>query len=360
MRIALLILLGIHALIHFFGFLKAFELVEFEAIRRPVSRSFGILWLITSLILFCSLILKLNESGSWWLLAIMGAIISQILIFYFWSDAKFGSIANLIILLACIPAYFQQQFHEKLSQERNKIIASTLPLNSESISSDDLKTLPPAIQKWLKASGCLGKKPISSVQLEQSLQLKLKAEDEKWNLGTAEQYFSVEPPAFHWTIKTSMNPYLKVFGRDQYVNGKGQMTIKLLGMITVADARDDPKISQASLQRYLAEMVWFPTAALSPYVEWEHIDQHTARGRMSYKGISGSGVFHFDEAGKFSKFTAQRYMDPSDEEPTEWVVRSTSSGTFDGIEVPVACEASWQMPEGEWTWLKLKIEEVEF
>jgi hypothetical protein len=46
MRIALLILIGIHGIIHLFGFIKAFGISEFNAIAPPISKIFEILWLI--------------------------------------------------------------------------------------------------------------------------------------------------------------------------------------------------------------------------------------------------------------------------------------------------------------------------
>lgn len=360
MRIALLIILAIHALIHLFGFLKAFEIAEFEALRQPVSRSFGILWLLAGLILICSLILKLADSNLWWILGIMGVVISQILIFYFWSDAKFGSIANLIIIVGSILAYFQFSFDRRMEKEIAQITTYTHKLGTKSITEEDITHLPGMVQNWLQASGIVGREPISRVYLKQNLQFKLKQEDQNWSPGTAQQYFSLEPPAFHWTTEMKMNPFIKVLGRDRYFDGKGEMSIKLLGMFAVADAKDNEKTSQATLQRYLAEIVWFPTAALSPHIEWEEIDAQCARAKMTYGGISGSGTFHFDKEGRFRKFTALRYQTASDDKPTEWIVRSSRSGTFEGIEVPVACEASWKLEDGEWTWLKLEIVQIKY
>jgi hypothetical protein len=360
MRIALLIILAIHAIIHLFGFLKAFELAQFEALKEPVSRSFGILWLLAGITLICSLILNISGSNAWWLLGLMGVFLSQILIFYFWSDAKFGSIANLIILIAVVLAYFQFSFDRQMEKEIAQIKANTQELDSERISKEDISHLPAIVQKWLDASGVLGREPISRVYLEQALQFRMKPEDQDWSAGTAQQYFSVEPPAFHWTTEMKMNSILKVLGRDRYVNGEGEMTIKLLGMLAVADVKADPKTNQATLQRYLAEIVWFPTAALSPYLEWEQIDELSAKASMRYQGVEGSGTFHFNEAGEFTKFSTLRYMDANDEAPTEWVVKAKRLDKFNGIQIPVECEASWILESGEWNWLKLEIEKLSF
>ena len=59
--------------------------------------------------------------------------------------------------------------------------------------------------------------------------------------------------------------------------------------------------------RYLGEIVWVPSAALSDYITWEEMDSTTARATMSYEGITASGIFKFDENGAFVSFEAGRY-----------------------------------------------------
>ena len=114
------------------------------------------------------------------------------------------------------------------------------------------------------------------------------------------------------------------------------------------------------MQRYLAEIVWFPSAALSPYIKWEALNDYSAKATLEYQGTIGSGVFYFDENGKFIEFIAMRYKDANDLEPTEWIVTATETAERNGILIPIACEASWQLNNKKWTWLNLKIEHIEY
>jgi len=360
MRTALTILIGIHGIIHLFGFFKAFGISEFNAISQPISKTYGIFWFLTFLLFAVTVILILIHSDYWWLSGFLAVIISQALIFNYWSDAKFGTIANVIILLATIIGYSSFNFKERIKGERITLFENSQLKTQEIVTEKALIDLPPIVQKWLTNSGIIGKQLVSNVYLVQKLQLKLKPEQTSWNNGTAEQYFSIQPPAFNWNINTKMNSILSVVGRDKLENGKGEMTIKLLSLIPVASAKNDEKVNQATLQRYLAEIVWFPSAALSPYIKWEPIDDYSARAIMEYKGTKGSGEFHFDENGKFEKFVAMRYQDSNDAEPTEWIVTATKLEERNGIKIPVECEASWELESGKWTWLKLKITEIKY
>jgi len=360
MRIALIILIGIHGVIHLFGFLKAFGISEFNAISQPISKSYGTLWLLTFILFTITVIFYLIHSDYWWLSGFLAVITSQVLIFNYWSDAKFGTIANLMIFFTLIIAYSDFNFKSKIVQEREKLFESSQSVSEKVITKETISELPSIVQKWLINNETIDKKPIYNVYLTQELQLKLKPEQTTWNNGKAKQYFTIQPPAFNWNINTKMNSILSVAGRDKFEDGKGEMTIKLLSLIPVANAKKDEKVNQATLQRYLAEIVWFPSASLSKYIKWETIDDNSAKATMEYKGTKGSGVFHFDINGNFEKFVAMRYQDSNDSEPTEWTVTATKTEERNGIKIPVECEASWDLENGKWTWLKLRIKEIEY
>lgn len=360
MRIALILLIGIHGIIHLFGFLKAFGLSAFTAMQAPMSKTAGLFWLLVCLLFAVTMVLIILRSEGWWMLGLVALIASQGLIFGYWTDAKFGTIANLVILLAVVVAYANHHFTQTVAQERRSMIQGAAPMDQTPISQEDIMTLPPVVQQWLINSGVVGSRRVSTVYLTQELSLRMSPEQSAWQTGSAEQYFTVQPPAFNWTINTSMNQILSVRGRDQYVDGKGEMQIKLLGLIPVANAQGDPKIDQATLQRYLAEIVWFPSAALSPYLQWEAVDSRSAKATMTLNGIAGSGVFHFDEAGTVQRFVAMRYQDAKAEAPTEWTITVTRSAVHNGIKIPTESEASWQLDTGSWTWLKLTVTHVEY
>lgn len=360
MKIGLAILVAIHGVIHLFGFFKAFGISEFNAISHPISKTSGLIWLLTFLLFAITAVLMLYHFDYWWAVGIVALLVSQVLIFNYWSDAKFGTIANVIILLAAITAYSTLQFENKVREERKQIYESSKNVGQKIITEETISSLPEVVQKWLLNSGVVGKAPIYNVHLVQDLQLKLKEDQEEWNVGEADQYFTVQPPAFNWKIGMQMNSFVNVVGRDKFENGSGEISIKMFSVIPIADAKNNEKVDEASLQRYLGEIVWFPTAVLSPFIKWEPIDNRSAKATMSFQGTEGTGIFHFDDNGEFSKFTAMRFRGVSDNEPTLWTVNAIRVEERNGIKIPVECEATWELENQDWTWLKLKITDIEY
>ena len=358
MRIAFIILIGIHGAIHLFGFLKAFGLSEFNALTHPISKAFGILWLLATLLFALTLLLFWKEN-TWWIVGIIATILSQWLIVMYWSDARYGTIVNVIMLAAIALAYASFHFKQKVNKEIAQLLTvATLP---DSNTLQQITDLPIPVQRWVQKSGILNKGPVKTIELEQELQMLMSPEQEKWQQGKAKQHFSISPPAFHWTVGLQMNPVLEIVGRDQLVNGKGEMIIKILSLLPVVNAKSSKKLNQATLQRYLAEIVWFPSAALSPFITWESDDDSSAKATISINGTTGSGTFHFDQEGNFEKFVALRYKDiDEDAEPIEWIVTSYKTEVRDGVQIPVELEATWKVGEQHWTWLKLKIGTVNY
>ena len=223
-----------------------------------------------------------------------------------------------------------------------------------------LNGFPQPVQLWLVNCGIIGKEKVYSVRLKQKGLMRTKPEQTKWIETNAEQYFITNSPAFIWKVKMNMMPLVPVTGRDKFVAGKGQMTIKLFSLINVAND-DGDKIDQGALQRYLAEICWFPSAALSPYIKWEAIDSTSAKATLTYKNMSGSVVFHFNEQGRLKSCTADRYKESGKNAALErWEVVITKYGVINGVKIPVNLEVTWKLKTGDFTWYKLDITEIDY
>ncbi|MEX2511292.1 MAG: DUF6544 family protein [Cyclobacteriaceae bacterium] len=287
-------------------------------------------------------------------------IISQILIFYFWQDAKFGTIPNLIILITIIFSYANVKFEALVEEEKTNILLKSNMENLGTLSAADVKGLPDAVKKWLVNSGAIGKKMMINGKIVQKALMKTKPEQEDWKIATAIQYCVIDEPALIWTVDLKMNPFLRLKGRDKFQDGKGEMLIKMNSLVNVVHETGE-KIDEGTIQRYLGEMVWFPSLAVSPYVSWEELDGLSARATMTFKNTTGAGTFYFKENGDFIKFVALRFMENKPgAEKKEWVLTVDEYGVFDGIKVPSKMKATWNLENGDWTWLDLEILKIQY
>jgi hypothetical protein len=351
----------LHGLIHIFGFLKGFQILELKEFTAHMSKPLGLIWLGATLIWLTAGIFYIRDHPHWWLFAFVGILVSQILIFIFWADAKFGSFPNILILIVALIAFSQFFFQQKVDSEVEGILNEASGISLAPITEESIKTLPPPVQSWLKQSGIIGKPPIRVLKMAQEYKMKLKPDQEKWYDAKAGQYSTTFPPAFVWTADMKMMPLLYAFGRDKFIDGQGEMLFKLLSLIPVAKDGYNDQINESALQRCLGEIVWNPSAAVMDYITWEEIDQYSAKATLKYKNTSGSGIFHFDQNGRLTHFVAERYMGAgSDAKKYFWVVKAIEHSTFDGVSIPSRCNATWKLENGDWTWAEFEVTQVQF
>jgi hypothetical protein len=269
------IVIFFHSLIHFMGFAKAFGYSNITQLTKEISKPAGFFWFISAILFIAAAVLFLLKKEAWPVVAIIAAVISQILIITAWKDARFGTIANLIILLVAVTALASVNFSRMVKKETATMLSSIKPVNTV-ITKEMLNSIPPIVQKWLINAGVVGKEKVHTVRLKQAGEMRTKANG-KWIPFTATQYFTVDTPAFNWQADVQMMPLLSMNGRDKFEDGKGEMLIKVLGLLNVVNAKDDDKINQSTMMRFLAEMCWFPSAALAEYIKMGILGFHFSK-----------------------------------------------------------------------------------
>ena len=357
-NVLFIVLLVFHGVIHIPGFLKAFKLAEFEQLHTDISKTGGLFWLAASLAFLLAAILYTARSEGWVYPAAVAVILSSALIILTWKDARFGMIPNVIVLFVAVVSFLTFSMNAMITREKAEILSYSGVEAPKIIMAEETMALPVPVRKWLMHSGVTERPAIQTAWVKQKAEMKMKPSQQDWTVAYAEQYITTEKPAFIWTVQMNMSQFLKFRGRDKFVDGRANMLIRMNSLVNIVNAKGE-KLDEASLQRYLAELVWYPSMALSPYITWEAIDEHSARASLSYRGTKGSGVFYFNDEGDFVKFIAQRYKgNKPDDKRYEWVITGSDYTAFEGIRVPSKMNVTWRLEEGDWTWLRLEVEDI--
>lgn len=360
MRTLFGLLLILHGLIHVMGFVKAFNIAEIEQFTLSISKPAGLFWVIASLLFLISGALFFNKQSWWWMAAVPAILISQALIFLYWQDAKAGTILNIIILVGCLVGYGNWDFQAMVDREKKSFFAH-IRNNQVKVEPDELEELPAMVRLWMENSGVSGNHKINSALISQKGKMKTDHEG-NWMKVETEQFVRTADPGFLWIAEVEAVPYIHLAGRDKYVEGQGHMLIKLLSLIPVADSKG-VEINQGSLLRYLAETVWYPSAALEEYISWEEIDSTSVIATMNFGGNTASGVFEFNNIGEPVRFEAERYYDREGGATLEtWVIDidEKSYKSFSHYRVPTKAAVTWKLPDGDFTWFRLEITDITY
>lgn len=276
-----------------------------------------------------------------------------------WLTVTLLVVVVIVVLILTAVIIAKILFNRNADKEAALLFSANAENKHEAVRKEDLAGLPLPVQKWLENSHIIGKEKIAAVRLKQKGVMRT-TESGAWMPFEAEQYFRTDEPGFVWKANVKIAPFLSIAGLDRYDEGKGQMKIKIASLFPVVDAKG-PEMDESTLIRYLAEMPWFPTAALSKYINWDPIDSTSAKATMSYKGVTASAVFQFNEQGDLVGSVAKRYKETNGQYVKEdWGGENREYREFSGIKIPSRSDIVWYLKTGDFNWLKLEITEVEY
>ena len=97
-----------------------------------------------------------------------------------------------------------------------------------------LHDLPASVQRYMAYTGVLGKPWIDTVRIKYAGRFRMAA-DKPWMPIRAEQFYTTNPPAFHWKAQFKIAGLWLMAADDTYKAGHGRMFGKVAGLFTVVD-----------------------------------------------------------------------------------------------------------------------------
>lgn len=213
---------------------------------------------------------------------------------------------------------------------------------------DQLEGLPAPVARYFRFALTSGQPRVRTARVRWAGEFRTSREA-GWKPFTAIQHFAVDPPGFVWDASVRMAPLVTVRVRDEYSNGIGAMLGKVGALVPVVDQRGTPEMAAGALGRFLAEMVWLPTALLpNTHVSWTPIDDSTARATLTDGVVAVHADFHFGRIGEIVAISMERYRDVNGHGVlTPFDARLHSDyRRIDGMMVPSAGEVAWLLPDG--------------
>jgi hypothetical protein len=363
MRLALLAVMLVHGLIHLMGFAKAFGYAEMRGLTQRISRPIGLLWLVCALAFTTAATLFIMGRESWWWIGAPAVILSQVVIFTSWHDAKFGTLANLIILvplaaagLEARPGSYTNQYEaavrEGVARHRE------MPLVTEA----DIMALPAPVQRYLRFAGAVGKPRVQNFRAVFVGEFR-NGRKSRWMRFRSEQYDFLDQPTRVFLMKASMFG-LPVEGLHLFREDGATMRIKMASLFQVVDARG-PKMNQGETVTLFNDLCVMAPACLvdREAIQWEEVGPLTVRAKYTRRGITIGAELSFDESGRLTNFVSNdRFLsaDGKTYASYPWSTPVHEYRDLDGRRVASDADVVWDMPEGDFSYGKFHLVTIEY
>ena len=360
LRILLLSLLWVHGLIHLLGLVKAFGWAEVRALRQPIGRPAGLLWALAAVLFLIATWTILGRSDRWWIPALAGVLLSQVLIVLHWKDARFGTVANVLLLVVIALSAVVHSFRQEYHQEAHEVLQAAMVTPAPNMQEEDLAPMPAPVQRFLRKGGHVGRPVPRSLYMEFTGDIRSK--DGPWMPFRSDQFNTFEPPARLFWMNATMKA-LPTKGFHRLRDGHAIMRIKVVGLLPVIEA-DGPEMDTAELVTWFNELCLFAPARLAdPTITWHPVDDRSATATVAHHGIRISATLLFDDQDRLVDFISDdRYYLGPDGRSARRRFSTPVSGRFEagGLGFPADSEALFVLDDGPFTYIRLHTETVAY
>jgi len=357
LKIILAFILFIHGLIHFMGFAKAFGYGDMKQLTIPISKPVGAVWMLSAVLFILAVILFLLKKENWWILATLTVVISQVVIIMSWKDAKFGTIANLLILLVAVFSYTVKQFENTFRTDVKQQFISDNNLTTALLTETDLQPLPVPVQKYLRYSGSVNKPKVKNVRIVFEGQMRDRGKD--WFPFNSEQYNFFGEPARLFFMKAKMFG-ITVPGYHHYMQKKAVMDIRLFGLFPIVKQSGEEMNKTETVTLFNDMCLMAPATLVDKRIQWEPVDDKTVKAIFTNGNITISATLYFNEQGQLINFISNDRQNIKDKQPVPFSTPVQEYKNVDGFNLLCKADAVWHYPEGEFVYGKFILKSIEY
>jgi hypothetical protein len=369
LRWPVVVVVAAHGLIHLLGAAKGFGWAEVEQLTQPIGPGGGVLWLLAAvLVLSSAALIGAGVPARWWTVALVGAVISEVAIATSWSDAKFGTLVNLMMVAAAVygfAAHGPTSFHAQWRNRAADALAAAPSAPSPPVTEADLADLPDPLAAYIRRSGAVGKPRVTSFSARFHGRIR-SGPDQAWMPFTGEQVNTYGPAPRRVFIMDATRSGLPVTVLHSFQDTTATMRAKVLALFTVVDA-SGPEMDRGETVTVFNDLVVLaPGAIVDAPVRWTAVDAHHVRGDFTDGDQTVSAELTFDADHDLVDFVSKdRLRASTDGKSFKRLVWSTPLSAHrdaGGRRTLAFGEGRWHAPrpEGVFTYLELHIDAITY
>jgi hypothetical protein len=357
-KILFIALLCFHGIIHLMGFAKAFGFANMEALTKEIYKGQGVWWLVACILFLLAAGYYGFSKYNWCVFALLAVGISQYLIISSWQDARFGTIANIIIFVITLIGFSSWNFHKQFESDYKMKLNAENQKASELLLEKDLLGLPVLIQNYLRQAGVVGKPKVQHFKIEFEGKIR-KDEQSEWMPFKSVQYNFMDTPARLFFMNATMKG-LPVAGYHAYKNGKAFMDIRLFSILKV-QYQDGTEMDLAETVTFFNDMCCMaPATLIDKRIQWTPMDDHHVKASFINNGLIISAELEFNHQGQLVNFSSNDRYAADAGKRLPWSTPLKEYKLFKGYSISSSADAIYTYPQGTLTYGTFQLVNLEY
>ena len=243
---------------------------------------------------------------------------------------------------------------ERFRRHLTRLDLPVRPADPTPVTEEELAPLPEPARRYLRRMGAVGRPRDWSFAARFSGQFRMRP-GQPWMPFDARQFNSADPVARVIDMRIDVAGLIPMFGTDTYVDRRGRMHGKVLGLVTVADG-EGREFDLGELVTWMNDAAMLaPSMLLAPGAEWSPVDEGSFDVAFTDGGNHVTARLFVDTAGHLTDFRTDDRWYAGQRPPirTPWSTPVEGwTTTAGGWPVPAGGSAVWHLPDGEFAYVR--------
>jgi hypothetical protein len=362
MRIAFAAVLALHGLLHLLGFAKAFGLAALPQLVQPIARPTGLAWLLAALLSLATVGALFLAPRWWWAVGAVALLASQAVLATSWSDARFGTLANLVLLVGCLHGFAWRGPWSLRSAFEHDLARAAAPAAPQLLGEAELLPLPEPVRRYLRRAGVVGQPRVRDFRATWKGRIRSDV-NSAWMAFTAEQFNTLDVPRRYFMMDATMKG-LPVDVLHAFDERGATMRVRVLSVVPMVDAKGPALTRIETVTLFNDLCILAPGALVSPAVAWEPVDAHTARARYTQGANTVAAELTFNDAGELVDFASDDRAAGSPDgrtfTPMRWTTPVRDYALVGPARVATRAETLWHPASGAWSYGEFQLTSLRY
>jgi hypothetical protein len=251
----------------------------------------------------------------------------------------------------------QQEF---ISKVKNEFVKQ--PLTSEEILTEaDIAHLPSPVRKYIAYTGAIGKSKPQNVRIEFDAQMTSKPGADPMKATSVQYNFYGDFTRLFFMKASKFFIPFRVL--HTYIDRAATMVVRVASLFNAVDITGE-ELTAAETVTLLNDMcVFVPGSLFHKQLNWQEIDDLSARVTIENGSYQVSAVLYFNDRGELANFISEdRYalQDDGTQKKVKWSTPIANYQEIDGRKIPTDGEVIWNYPGGDFTYGKFTLKDIKY